>query len=93
MVVGVAVFDLHIPHAQSLKEKRMVVKSVRDRIRNRFSISAAEVGMQDLHQRAQIGVAIVSADEKAISPILEQVVAFIEQEATLLDWTQELIHI
>ena len=71
----------------------MVVKSVRDRIRNRFSISAAEVALQDLHQRARIGVAVVSADEKTISPILEEVVTFIEQEATLLGWSHELIHV
>ena len=92
MVVGVAVFEIHIPEAQSLKEKRMVVKSLRDRIRNRFEISAAEVALQDLHQRSRIAVSVVSSDEKTIARILEELVTFIEQEASLLGWNHEIIH-
>jgi uncharacterized protein YlxP (DUF503 family) len=92
MVVAVAVFEIHIPHAQSLKEKRMVVKSLRDRIRNRFEVSAAEVGLQELHQRARLGVAIVSGDEKVVTPVLEEIVGFIEQDAALLGWSQEIVH-
>lgn len=91
MVVAVAVFEIHIPHAQSLKEKRTVVKSLRDRIRNRFEVSSAEVGLQDLHQRARLGVAIVSSEEKIAAPVLEEIARFIEQETTLLGWSHEMI--
>lgn len=92
MVVAAAVFEIHIPHAQSLKEKRMVVKSLRDRIRNKFEVSAAEVGLQDLHQRARLGVAMVSSDEKVLAGVLEEIVSFIEGETALVGWTQEIMH-
>lgn len=92
MVVAVAVFEIHIPHAQSLKEKRMVVKSLRDRIRNRFEVSAAEVGLQDLHQRSRIAVAVVSGEEKAIGPVLENIVSMIESETSLVGWNHEILH-
>src|ERR1043165_3490042 len=62
MVVAVALFELHIEFAQSLKEKRMVVKSLKDKLRHRFEISAAEVGLQDVHPRARIGVTFIALD-------------------------------
>lgn len=92
MVVAVAVFEIHIPQAQSLKDKRMVVKSLRDRIRNKFEVSAAEVGLQDLHQRGRIGVAMVSGNEKTLGAVLEDIVDFIEGETSLLGWSHEMIH-
>ena len=52
MVLAYAVFDLHLPGCRGLKEKRMIVKSLKSRIRNEFEVSAAEVGDQDLLQRA-----------------------------------------
>lgn len=93
MVIAAAIYEIHIPHAQSLKEKRMVVKSLRDRIRNKFEVSAAEVGLQDLHQRARIGVAVVSGDETVVERVLEEIVSFIEADATLIGWTHELMHL
>ena len=54
MFVTVALFELHIPHAQSLKDKRMVVRSVRDKLRN-LDLSVKEVAFHDLHQRARKG--------------------------------------
>jgi uncharacterized protein YlxP (DUF503 family) len=57
MVIAYALFDLHLPGCRGLKEKRMIVKSLKTRIRNEFEVSAAEVGDQDLLQRAQLGVA------------------------------------
>ena len=92
MVVAAAVFEIHIPQAQSLKEKRMVVKSLRDRIRNKFEVSAAEVGLQDLHQRARIGVAMVSSDEKVLERVLEEIVSFIEGDSPMIGWTHEIMH-
>jgi uncharacterized protein YlxP (DUF503 family) len=91
MVVAVAIFELHIPFAQSLKEKRMVVKSLRDKLRNRFEISASEVAFHDLHQRARVGVAFVAADHRVADALLEKVTGFIESnaEATMTGWTCE----
>ena len=52
MLVCVALFELDIEFAQSLKDKRMVVRSLKEKLRSRFEISAAEVGLLDLHQRS-----------------------------------------
>ena len=91
MLVAVALFELHIEHAQSLKEKRMVVKSLRDKLRNRFEMSVNEVAFQDLHQRARLGVAFIAHDHGSADAMLEKVVHFIETntDATLSGWTVE----
>ena len=60
MVVGVSVFELHLPASRSLKEKRRVVKSFVERLHERLRVSVAETGFHDLHQRAEIGVAAVA---------------------------------
>jgi hypothetical protein len=91
MIVGVALFEVHVGHAQSLKEKRMVVKGVRDRIRNRFRASVAEFGQQDLHQRARLGVAIVSNDAEFVRKQFAGIVELIEANADLVGWTEEFL--
>jgi uncharacterized protein len=91
MIVAVAIFELHIEHAQSLKDKRMVVKPLRDKLRSRFEISAAEVGMQDLHQRARLAISFVALDDPGADAQLEKIVTFIESntDARLNGWTSE----
>ena len=93
MQVAVAIFEIHIPYAHSLKEKRMVVKSLRDRIRNRFEISVAEVALQDVHQRARLGISFVVSDGANADGMFEKISAFVETnaEATLAGWTSELL--
>ncbi len=73
MFVGVLELVFHIPHARSLKEKRAVVRRFRDRVRARFDVSVAEVGAQDLHQRAVFGVSVVSGDAAVCDAVLAQV--------------------
>ena len=91
MLVTVALFELHIPHAQSLKDKRMVVKSLRDKLRNRFEMSVSEVAFQDLHQRARLAVAFIAHDHGSADANLEKVVHFVESntDGTLVGWTSE----
>lgn len=91
MIVAVALFEIHIEFAQSLKEKRMVVRSLKDKLRSRFHISAAEVGMQDLHQRARLGISFIALDDKAADAQLEKITTFIESNAggALTGWTSE----
>jgi uncharacterized protein YlxP (DUF503 family) len=91
LIVAVALFELHIDYAQSLKEKRMVVKSLRDKLRHRFEISAAEVGLQDLHQRARLAVALVTLDDTAADAMLDNIQDFVvaNTDATLAGWTAE----
>jgi uncharacterized protein YlxP (DUF503 family) len=78
MVLAYAVFDLHLPGCRGLKEKRMIVKSLKARIRNEFEISAAEVGAHDLLQRAEIGVAAIGPDQAPLDALLQGVLRFVE---------------
>ncbi|MEM1417605.1 MAG: DUF503 domain-containing protein [Myxococcota bacterium] len=75
MVVGVARFSLRFEGVRSLKEKRGQVRTVVDRLRHRFEASVAEVGALDAHQRAEIGVAVVSNErahaERMVQSVLE----------------------
>jgi uncharacterized protein YlxP (DUF503 family) len=93
MFVGVLRLTFHIPHARSLKEKRGVVRKFRDRVRARFHVSIAEVGAQDLHQRAVFGVTVVSGDAAVCDSVLEQVAreAETQGEAVLTDRATEVI--
>ena len=93
MLVNVILFEIHIPHAQSLKEKRMVVKSLREVLRGRFHVSAAEVALQDLHQRARLAVCFVSSDAGSADATVEAVSRFVESnsEAMLTGWTRETL--
>ncbi|MGB6993115.1 MAG: DUF503 domain-containing protein, partial [Thermoanaerobaculia bacterium] len=59
MIVAVSVFELHIPAGRSLKDKRRVVKALKDRIYRRYRVSIAETDHHDLHQRAEIAIAAV----------------------------------
>jgi len=95
MVVGVLRLTFHIPHARSLKEKRRVVQKFRDRVRSRFDVSIAEVGAQDLHQRAVFGVGVVSGDARVCDSVLEQVARAAEtaEDAVLTDRATELLTI
>lgn len=75
--VGVLTMELRIEHAHSLKEKRHVVKSLRDRLRHKFNVSVAEIDDQDLHNSAVIAAAAVSSSR----PFVEKVLHAVEDEA------------
>jgi uncharacterized protein YlxP (DUF503 family) len=79
MIIGAAEITLYAPWVHSLKEKRMVVKSILDKVRNRFQISAAETGLQDVHQTAVIGVACVAGTVSQADSIIDHVIGFIEE--------------
>jgi len=65
--------ELRIEHAHSLKEKRHVVKSLKDRLRNKFNVSVAEIDDQDLHNSAVIAVAAVSSSKDFAGKVLRSV--------------------
>jgi uncharacterized protein YlxP (DUF503 family) len=73
MVVGIGriIFRLHECH--SLKEKRKIVKSIINRIRNSFNVSIAETGANDIHQRAEVGFALAGNDRKVINSKIDKV--------------------
>ena len=95
MVVGTLQVQLHIPESHSLKEKRMVVRSLSDRLRRTFNVAVAEVGDQDVWQVATLGVACVSSDTRHADEMAQKVLRFIEDEAEALLTTStfELIHV
>lgn len=75
-VIGVATLELRIEHAHSLKDKRQVVKSLKDRLRGKFNVSVAEIDDMDLHNSAVLAVATVSSSR----PFAEKVLQAVERE-------------
>ena len=80
-------WELHLPGCQSLKDKRHVLKSLKDRLHNRFNVSAAETDHQDLWQRAELTVGVVSTDRGHADSVLREVDRVIgaESAARIID--------
>lgn len=81
MVVGLAVWDLHLPGCASLKEKRQVLKSLKDRLHNRFNVSVAETAHQDLLQRAELAACVVSESRRHAQSVLSSVDRLVEESS------------
>ena len=71
IVIALLTLDIHVPHAQSLKDKRMVVRRIKDRLRSKFNVAVAEVDHQNLWQRTQISVVSVGTDESYVRQTLQ----------------------
>ena len=84
MTVGTCRVELHLAGNNSLKGKRRVVKSIKDRIRGRFNVSVAEVDRLDEWQRATLGIACVSNNSRLVDETLAKVVNLIEADADAL---------
>ena len=81
MVVGVIGWELEVFGCQSLKEKRQVVKSLKDRLHDRFNVSVAETGHHDTWQRAELTAAVVATDRRQADSVLESLDGFVASEA------------
>jgi uncharacterized protein YlxP (DUF503 family) len=77
MFVGVLRLTLHLPAPGSLKSKRHLLRSALDRVKARFNVSIAEVGANDLWQRAVVGVAAVGNDQPFVNETLDKVAGFV----------------
>jgi len=84
MVIGVGSWDLSLPECRSLKEKRMVVKSLKERLQNRFRVSVAETRHQDVWARAELTVAVVTTDRGHADSILDKIDTFVERDGRAL---------
>ncbi len=73
MIVGTCWIDLQVPGIRSLKEKRRVIKSMKERLKGHFNISIAEVGALDTWQRAEIGIACVGNDSGHVDGLIATV--------------------
>jgi len=71
MVVGLLSLELFIADAQSLKDKRMVIRRIKDRLRAKFNVAVSEVEHQDLWQRSQISVVTVGSDDSYVQQALQ----------------------
>lgn len=92
MYVGVAIFEIHIPFAHSLKEKRQVVRSVRDRLRSRQELSVAEVALQELHQRARLAISMVSGERLMIEQAFQSARELVADcEGEILGWNEDYL--
>ena len=93
MFVGILQIDLLLRGNTSLKQKRQTLSSIKDRTRQKFNVSIAEVDNNDLWQRATLGICCVSNDKIHTNRMLSQVVKFIETNfhTELLDYSIEII--
>ncbi|MFC2066129.1 DUF503 domain-containing protein [Chloroflexota bacterium] len=96
MNVGVCRISFRLPENLSLKGKRQVLKSITSRLRNKFNVSVAEVGDNELWQLATIGICYVSNDRRHTNQVLSKVVDFVvgsRFEVEMLDYEIEILNI
>jgi uncharacterized protein YlxP (DUF503 family) len=95
MIIAAAQITLMIPENDSLKGKRRVVKSLVEKVRHKFAAAVAEVGDNDLWQKARIGVALVGNDAQLLSSRLQQIMQFIENQhlAEIIDFQEEFCYL
>ena len=92
MIIAVMTFRLHAPWVHSLKEKRMIVKSIIAQLQNRFHVSAAEIDEQDTHQIIVIGIAAIVPHNAMADSLMDEISVFVEEntEAEILDEQREI---
>ena len=92
MIIGTAQIKLYAPWVFSLKEKRMIVKSIVAKTKNKFNVSIAEVAEQDTHQTIVLGLACVTESVAQADSIVDTVIGFIEAntETEILDIQREI---
>ena len=90
--VAVMTFRLHAPWVHSLKEKRMIVKSLTTQLQNKFQVSAAEIDEQDTHQIIEIGTAAIVPNSAMADHLMDELSAFVESntDAEVLEECREL---
>ena len=93
MRIATIVFRLRAPWVHSLKEKRMIVKSLDAKLRNRYNVSAAEIDEQDTHQIIVIGVAAIVPHNAFADSLMEDISLFVEEntEAEIIDEEREIM--
>jgi len=93
MLIGTLIFELYLPGSSSLKEKRFILKSIKDRIRNQFNVSVAEIEFHDKWQRCGLGIACISNNRRHLDSILSKISMFFERESRveILDESTEIL--
>ena len=78
MVVGILRIELHVHDNRSLKGKRKIVRSMVDKVKNKFNASVAEIGSNDKWQKIELGVSTIGNDRRHIDASLNNILAYIE---------------
>jgi len=79
MAVGLLTLELHLAEAQSLKDKRQVLRSLKDRLRAHFNVAVAELDFEDTWQRSVVGVVTLSNEERHVEDSLQKVLAEVDR--------------
>lgn len=82
MIVASQTWELALPGCSSLKQKRAVVRSMKDRLRAKFNVSVSETALQDVHARAEISIALVTTERRRATSILDKTDQFVEAMGT-----------
>ena len=92
MKIATITFRMQAPWVHSLKEKRMIVKSIVAKLQNKFHVSAAEIDEQDIHQIIVIGVASIVPHNAMADSLMDEIAQFVEEntEAEILDEQREI---
>ena len=92
MQIATITFKLHAPWVHSLKEKRMIVKSLVAKLQHKFHVSAAEIGEQDIHQTIVIGVATIVPHNAMADSLMDEISDFVEinTEAEIIEENREI---
>lgn len=90
MQVGILKIYLEITNSRSLKDKRMVLKGLKDRIRRSFNVSISEISEQDKWQSSVLGISSISSDKQFIETMFNKIVDFIEKEKSVLILNAEI---
>ena len=90
MTVGIARLTLFVGDSQSLKDKRMVLRRVKDRLRQKFNVAAAEVEDNDVWQRAVLGLAVVGNERRFVESALDEVIRFVRSQAEVTNAEREI---
>ena len=95
MVVGICKLAIHLHECHSLKEKRGIVRRVKERAFNQFKIPISEVGSLDMWQRAELGFAVVSNDRKIVEGLIQRIADFVEDLGLveIIDQYQETVNV
>lgn len=94
MIVGIIRLRVRLPGNHSLKGKRRVVKSLIGQVRSRFNVAVAEIALNDVWQRAEIGISTIGNSQPIINSVLDKILEFIERTCLveIIDTDIEIIN-
>ena len=95
MVVGIGIITFRLHDCHSLKGKRKVIKSIIGQVRNKFNASVAEIGANDIYQKAEIGFSLVGNDRQVLNSKIDKIFNMVDDLclAEIIDTEMELINI